>query len=132
MRPSCEVGGGDTVDDTTYLTRDPRSAGKQESDASEHRELLEAYVMDQRVGMPMHLPPLRSVAAKDPGHPQRPVLVRQSTDLAMLSLDHHQHDQIPRRVCLHYLQFCCAVLKEALQGFEALGRDLQAACRFSA
>jgi hypothetical protein len=38
--------------------------------------------MDQRVGVPMHLPPLRSVTAKDPGVPQRPVLARQSTNFA--------------------------------------------------
>jgi hypothetical protein len=38
--------------------------------------------MDQRVGVPMHLPPLRSVTAKDPGDPQRPVLARQSTNFA--------------------------------------------------
>ena len=89
-----EVGGGDTVDDTKYLTRDPRSAGKRESAASKRRELLEAYAMDQRVGMPMHLPPLGSLTAKDPGHPERQVLVWQTTDLAMLPFDHHQHDKI--------------------------------------
>jgi hypothetical protein len=53
-----EAGGGGTVDDTEYLTRDPRSAGKRESAASERRELLQADAMDQRVGMPMHLLPL--------------------------------------------------------------------------
>jgi len=72
-----EAGGGGTVDDTTKcLTRDPRSAGKQESAAGECRYLLEAYAMDQRVGMTMHLPPLGSLTAKDPGHPERQVLVR--------------------------------------------------------
>ena len=35
-----------------------RSAGKQESAAGGAAALLEAYAMDQRVGMPMHLPPL--------------------------------------------------------------------------
>ena len=35
--PSDEAGGGDAVDDTKYLTRDPRSAGKQESAAGECR-----------------------------------------------------------------------------------------------
>jgi hypothetical protein len=54
--------------------------------------------MDQRVGMPMHLPPLGSLTAKDPGHPERLVLVRQTTDLAMLPFDHYQHDKISRRV----------------------------------
>ena len=35
------TGGGDMVDDTKYdVTRDPRSAGKQESAAGERRYLL--------------------------------------------------------------------------------------------
>ena len=62
-----------------------------ESAASERRELLQADAVHERIGMPMDLPPLRSVTPKDQGHAQRPVLVRESTDLAMLSFDHHQH-----------------------------------------
>jgi hypothetical protein len=49
--------------------------------------LLEAYAVNQRVGMTMHLPPLRSFTTKDQGHPQRPVLVRQTAHLAVLSFD---------------------------------------------
>ena len=89
---------GGTVDDTKYLTRDRRRAGKQESAAGESCYLLEVYAMDQRIGMSMHLPPLGSLTAKDPGHPERQVLVRQTSDLAMLPFDHHQHDEISRRV----------------------------------
>jgi hypothetical protein len=68
--------------------------------------------MDQRIGMSMYLPLLRSVMPKDPGHTQRPVLVWQSTDFTLLSFDQDQHGQIAGRVCLHYLQFRFAVLKE--------------------
>jgi hypothetical protein len=80
--------------------------------------------MDQRVGMPMHLPPLRSLTAKDPGHPERPVLFWQTTDPAMLAFDHRQHYEISRRVRLHQFQFRLTTPKEALQGFEALGRGV--------
>ena len=93
----------------------------QESAAGERRELLKGDAVDQRVGMPMHLPPLRSVPSKDPGHAQGPVLVWQTPDLAMLPFDHHQHDQIAGGVGLHDLQFRFAAAKEALQGVEALG-----------
>jgi hypothetical protein len=39
--------------------------------------MLQAYAVNRRVGVPMHLPPLGSFTAKDQGHAQRPVLVRQ-------------------------------------------------------
>jgi hypothetical protein len=80
--------------------------------------------MDQRGGMPMHLPQLRSVTPKDPGHAHRPVLVRQPADLTMLTFDHHQHDQIAGRVGLHDVQFCFAVREVALRGLEAFGRGV--------
>src|SRR5829696_10031476 len=88
--------------------------------------------MDQRVGMPMHLLPPRSVTAKDPGDTQRPVLLRQPADLAVLSFDGHQHDQIAGRVGRYHLQVRVTALKEALQGLEALGGGVDAAFRFSA
>src|SRR5688500_11191278 len=89
-RAKGSAGGDDTLGNTKYLHHDPRSAGKQESAARERRELLQADAMNQRVGMPVHLPPLRSVTAKDPGHAQRPVLIWQPANFAMLSFDHHQ------------------------------------------
>src|SRR5215217_2615240 len=88
--------------------------------------------MDQRVGMPMYLPPLGSLTAKDPGHPERQVLLWQTTNLAMLPFDHHQHDKISRRVGLHQFQLRLATLKEALQGFQALARCFEATRRFAA
>src|SRR5215218_4690419 len=88
--------------------------------------------MDQRVGMPMYLPPLGSLTAKDPGHPERQVLLWQTTNLAMLPFDHHQHDKISRRVGLHHFQLRLPTLKEALQGFQALARCVEATRRFAA
>ena len=66
--------------------------------AGERRYLLQGYAMNQRVGMTMHQPPLRSFTAKDQGHAQRPVLIRQTADLAMLPFDHHQNDDVARCV----------------------------------
>jgi hypothetical protein len=60
--------------------------------------LLQAHAMDQWVGMTMHQPPRGSFTAIDQGHAQRPVLVRQTADLAMLPFDHHQNDDVARRV----------------------------------
>lgn len=51
--------------------------------------------MDQRVGMPMYLSPLVPLAAKDPRHSERQVLVRQTADPAMLPFDHHQQARSP-------------------------------------
>ena len=70
------------------------------SAVGERRELLEAYGMGQRVRMPMHQPPRRSVPAKDPGHPERPVLVRQTTDLAMLPFDQVDVEQARAKTSL--------------------------------
>jgi hypothetical protein len=82
--------------------------------------------MDQRVDMPMHLPPLGSLTAKDPGYPERQVLVRQTTDPAMLPFDHHQHSKVSRKVRIQQFQLRLATLKEALQGFQALARWVEA------
>ena len=88
--------------------------------------------MNQRVGMTMHQPPLRFVAAKDQGHAQRPVLIRQTADLAMLPFDHHQNDQVSGRVRLDDLQLRLAALKISCQGVQSLVRRVEAAPRFSA
>ena len=78
----------------------------------------------------MYLPPFCSIALEDPGHTQRPILVWQSTDLSVLSFNHHQHSEIVRRIALHNLHFRFAVLKKAFEGFETLGRCVEAAlCR---
>jgi hypothetical protein len=53
----------------------------------EDRHVLHADGVHERVGMAVHQPPLRSFAPEDQGHAQRPVLVRQAADLAVLSLD---------------------------------------------
>ena len=46
--------------------------------------------MDQWVGKTMYWTPLRPFTTIDQGHAQRPVLVRQTADLAMLTFDHSQ------------------------------------------
>ena len=49
-------------------------------------------------GVAMGQLPARSLAAENQGHPQRPVLVGQPADLAVLALDGHQNDQVARAV----------------------------------
>jgi len=44
--------------------------------------------------MAVNQPPLRALPAIDQRHPQRPVLIRQAADLAVLALDHGKDDQI--------------------------------------
>ncbi len=88
--------------------------------------------MDKRVGMPVHLSPPGFAAPKNESHSQRPVLVWQPTDLAVLSFDRSQHNHVARRLGLHHFQLRLAVAKVALSRFEALRRGVHAALRFSA
>jgi hypothetical protein len=88
--------------------------------------------MDKRVGMPVHLTPPGLVEAKDQSHPQRQVLVWQSIDFPVLSLDRYQNDHVARRVGLHDIQLRLAVAEVALQRFEPLRRGVDAALRFAA
>jgi hypothetical protein len=75
--------------------------------------------MDQRVGMSIHQLPFGAITAVDLRDPQRPFLVRQTTHLPVLSLDHDENNKVARCVCLHYLQPCLA-------GFEVVSRLKQA------
>jgi hypothetical protein len=51
--------------------------------------------------------------AIDLGDAQRPVLVRQTADLAMLPLKHHENKDVARRVCLHQFQLSLAAFEVA-------------------
>src|SRR5690349_2755993 len=42
--------------------------------------------------------PFRPFVLKDQGHPQRPVLVRHSADLAVLPFDRHKYGHVSRRI----------------------------------
>ena len=67
----------------------------------------------ERVGMAVNQPPLRALPAIDQRHPQRPVLVRQAADLAMLTLDHCKDDQIVLGVGLDEFEFGVTISKIA-------------------
>jgi hypothetical protein len=74
------------------------------SAAGDRKCLLDGDLVDQRVGVAMGQLPARALAAEDQGHPQRPVLVGQPADLAVLALDGHQNDQVAGPVGLKDLQ----------------------------
>jgi hypothetical protein len=88
--------------------------------------------VNQRVGMTMHLPPLRSFTTKDQGHPQRPVLVRQTAHLAVLSFDRRHDHQVAGGVCLHDLQIRIARLEVSRGDFYGRVGIVSAADQFSA
>jgi hypothetical protein len=94
--------------------------------------LLEAYAVNQRVGMTMHLPPLRSFTTKDQGHSQRRVLVRQTAHVAVLSFDRRHDHQVAGGVCLHDLQIRIARLEVSRGDFYGLVGIVSAADQFSA
>jgi hypothetical protein len=94
--------------------------------------LLEAYSVNQRVGMTMNLPPLGSFTTKDQGHAQRPVLVRQTAHLAVLSFDHRHDHQVAGGVCLHDFQIRIACLKLSRGDLYGLVGIVAAADQFSA
>src|SRR5882757_9200146 len=69
--------------------------------------------------MPMRQPPAVTIAPEYQGHAQGPVLVGQTTDLAVLAFDQHQYGQVARYVGLHQLYLRLAGSEEAgylLQG----------------
>src|SRR6185437_11418639 len=99
--------------------------------AGEDGHVFHADGVDERVGMAVHQPPLRSFAPEDQGHAQRPVLVRQATYLAVLPLDHHEYRQVTRRVGLDELQLRLAAPEHFRRGFQCR-LDVEATRRFSA
>jgi hypothetical protein len=60
----------------------------------EDRHVLHAYGVNERIGMAMHQLPPGPVAPKNQGHAQRPVLIGQSADLAVLTFDRHEYRHI--------------------------------------
>src|SRR6185369_10063815 len=76
--------------------------------------------------MAMHQLPFRPFVLKDQGHPQRPVLVRHSADLAVLPLDRHEYGHVSRRICLHELQVRLPAPEHLRRGFQCL-IDVEAA-----
>jgi hypothetical protein len=64
--------------------------------AEERPQLLLADRMNKRIGVTVHEPPLGVVASEHQRHTQRQVLLRQAADLAVLTLDHRQSDDLAR------------------------------------
>jgi hypothetical protein len=59
------------------------------------------------------------------GDPQRPVLLRQTSDHGALSFDHHQHRHVARSVGLHHFQFGLAGLEETRHRRQTLARGIE-------
>lgn len=68
--------------------------------------------LDESVGVTMHQPPPRLLAAVDQGHPQRPVLGRQSADVAVLPLDQDENHHVVRHMSRDDLQLGLAAAEE--------------------
>ncbi len=72
--------------------------------ACKESKLLHADRVHQRVGMSMHQSPVGTLATEHQGHPQRPVLIGEAADRAVLPLDAHQNDEVARDVRLLELE----------------------------
>ena len=80
-----------------------RSAGLGRA-ACKERKLLHADRVHQSVGVSMHQSPVGTLATEYQGHPQRPVLIGQAADRAVLPLDTHQNDKVARDIRLLQLE----------------------------
>src|SRR5436190_24324965 len=68
--------------------------------ARELGDAFKAVRVGQRVGMPVRHLPARCCPPEHQRHPQRPVLVRQATHLAVLSLDNNEDGEVSGHVGL--------------------------------
>ena len=76
--------------------------------AGEQGELRHADRLHESVGVPMHEAPVGALATEHQGHPQRPVLVGEPADNAVLPLHARQNDEVARCVRLLELEVSCA------------------------
>ena len=70
--------------------------------------------MHQSVGVSMHQSPVGTLATEYQGHPQRPVLIGQAADRAVLPLDTHQNDKVARDIRLLQLEVRVSTAGEEL------------------
>src|SRR5215475_13193115 len=81
---------------------------------------VEVDVAHQGVGVSVHQLPVVALPAEQHRHSQRPVLIRQPADLAVLPFDQHQHDEVARRIGLHHVYLRLAADEEARQLLDGL------------